>query len=116
MNNAGHEPLQEVLGLFELDLSGKVVYCLSKSTRSHVLNRKYIGVNLFRDVELFSRQEVFRRQFERFANSGASIENLKLSCPFDNEIFNLRVLMVRAASNTQPNNSQKTILLYVRED
>lgn len=108
--------VQDILGLYELDLSGKISYCFAKNSRKYSLNSEFIGINFFQDIEIFACQDVFRLQFERFARSHESIENFKLCGFFQNETFKLRVLMVRVNDNKVHGEKQKTILIYVRED
>ena len=98
------EPFEgKLLGLFELDDEGKVLYCSLESPEGSMKREAaYEGSNFFTNVASFSNVDDFQRRFELFRVGDSRSNSFQLNCKYADCSQLVRVVMARLTAESIP--------------
>ena len=100
-----------LLGLFELDGAGKVLYCrMDLADTSHDLT----GRNFYDEVAPFQNVEEFRQCVADFTRGAKAADSFDFDCHYDGCDHPIRVLLARIFESVNLN-STKSVLLHIRQ-
>lgn len=103
--------LEKVLGLFELDENGNILYSsLENGNGSPSLEAIIKGRNFFAEIASFTNIEQFRRFFNAFRSGDSQANGFDFTCDYSDGPTHVRVLLAR--SQRDANNS---FLVHLRE-
>ena len=102
---------QEVLGLFELDDAGKVLYYRMDSTGTSLPDMT--GHNFYDEVARFDNVEEFRRCVTDFTRGEKAADSFEFDCHYDGSDHPVRVLLARIRERVNRNNT-KSVLVHIR--
>lgn len=104
----------ELLGLFELDDTGKVLYHRLESAgeRSATLP-DIVGHNFYNVVAGFENVEEFRRCVTEFTRSNTPADNFDFECRYGGSAHRIKVLLARISGSVSRNNT-KSVLVYLK--
>jgi hypothetical protein len=100
----------ELLGLFELDAGGKVLYCRMDSPGAPP---ELTGHNFYDEVAGFRNVEDFRRFVTDFTVGAKAADSFEFRCHYDDSDHSIRVLVARIRDNVNRLNT-KSVLLHIR--
>jgi photoactive yellow protein len=105
---------QELLGLFELDPAGTVLYYRAESDgelgrTSHDM----VGRNFYNEVARFENVEEFRRFVTEFTRSATAADSFDFECRYDGSAHRVKVLLARICESLNRNKT-KSILVYLK--
>jgi hypothetical protein len=104
-------PSKNLVGLFELDDSGKVLYSsLEAADGSTVRSDPLEGFNLFADLMEFSNIQAFQQQFDHFRTAKHLTHSFDFTCEYADGPTTVRVLMARLTKAQD----QRTFLMHLR--
>jgi hypothetical protein len=105
---------QDLLGLFELDGSGKVLYYRKDSDeeRSGAL-LDMAGHNFYDEVAPFENVEEFRRFVTEFIRGPNAADSFDFDCHYEDSDHPVRVLLARIRERVNLNET-KSILVHIR--
>ncbi len=101
---------QELLGLFELDGAGKVLYYRMDSGETWP---ELTGHNFYDDVASFENVEEFRRCVSDFTGGGKAADSFDFNCHYEDSQRPIRVLLARIRERVNRNNT-KSVLVHIR--
>jgi len=104
-----------ILGLFELDMTGTVKY--SRTSMSNIKaddSTKFIGRNFFDEVAPFKNVDEFRRRFRYFAQGSESAAKFDFTLQFDERPLEVKVLLTQICEREYDSN-RKLIIVDIRE-
>lgn len=101
---------QEVLGLFELDDDGKVLYYRTDSADT---SRDMTGHNFYEEVAPFANVEEFRQCVTDFTRGAKAADSFDFDCRYDGSDHPVRVLLARICERVNLNNT-KSVLVHIR--
>ena len=101
---------QELLGLFELDDSGKVLYYRMDSAGT---SPDMTGHNFYDEVATFDNVEEFRQCVTDFTHGGKAADSFNFDCRYQGSDHPVRVLVARIRERVNRNNT-KSVLLHIR--
>lgn len=102
-------------GLFELERNGKIVYTRYRKNNQLIAVRPHlVGLNFFEDIADFENVTEFKCHFDNFFKSNQISDNFIFDCRFDSEIVPIRVMMLKAYSNSCMN-PPNIVILDIRE-
>jgi hypothetical protein len=99
---------QELLGLFELDPLGKVLYYRMDSAGT---SPDMTGHNFYEEVAPFDNVEEFRRCVTDFTQGAKAADSFDFDCHYDGSDHPVRVLVARIFVNR---NNTKSVLVHIR--
>ena len=101
---------QELLGLFELDSNGKILYCRMDppDTLSDMT-----GHNFYDEVAPFENVEDFRRCVTDFTLGPKAADSVDFDCHYDGSDYPVRVLLARISEHVNRKNT-KSVLMHIR--
>lgn len=102
--------VQELLGLFELDPSGKVVYHRMDSAAT---SRDITGHNFFDEVAPSENVEEFRQYVTDFTQGKKAADGFGFNYHYDGSEHPVRVLLARICEPVNQTNT-KSILVHIR--
>jgi hypothetical protein len=91
----------DLLGLYELDAAGTILYSSLKSDE---------GVDFFSKVTQFNNVADFHRRFDNFRVASVPTETFDFTCEYHNERQMIRVLMARLSKDKVAD----SFLIYIR--
>jgi ferredoxin len=100
----------ELLGLFELDDDGKVLYYRSDSAD---LLPDITGHNFYDEVARFENVADFRRCVADFTHSAKAADSFDFDCNYKTSNQSVRVLVARIRESENQNNT-KSVLVHIR--
>ena len=105
---------QELLGLFELDAAGKVLYYRMDSAGdpSGTLPN-IVGRNFYNEVAGFENVEEFRRCVTEFTLSDTAADSFDFECRYGDFAQRIKVLLARICESVNRNNT-KSVLVYLK--
>jgi hypothetical protein len=103
---------QELLGLFELDDDGKVLYY---RTDSGATSRDMTGHNFYDEVAPFENVEEFRQCVTDFTRGAKAADSFYFDCHYDGSDHPVRVLLARICERLNRNNT-KSVLVHIRQE
>src|ERR1051326_6733589 len=105
---------QELLGLFELDDAGKVLYYRMDSagepggTSPDIVRRKF-----YNDGAGFENVEEFRQCVTEFTRSATAADSFEFECRYGSSAQRVKVLLARICESVNRANT-KSILVYLK--
>ena len=104
----------ELLGLFELDVAGKVLYHRMDSTgEPSGTSPDVVGRNFYNEVANFENVEDFRRCVTEFTRSATAADSFDFECRYGNATHRIKVLVARICESVNRNNT-KSVLVYLK--
>lgn len=105
----------KIFGLFELDLSGTVIYSRVDPNDSSVnLPSNLIGLNFFDEIAPFGKTEELRRRFRCFAKGTDSADKFTFTDQSDDHHSEVKVMLTQI-SEREYNGSEKLIIVDIRK-
>jgi hypothetical protein len=105
---------QELLGLFELDDAGKVLYYRKDlAGEPGGASMDIVGHNFYNDVANFENVEEFRRFVTEFTRSATAADSFDFECRYDGSAHRVKVLLARICESVNRNNT-KSVLVYLK--
>ena len=105
---------QELLGLFELDGTGKVLYYRKDSDEERgVASLDMAGHNFYDEVAPFENVEEFRRFVTEFIRGPKAADSFDFDCHYEDSDHPVRVLLARICERVNRNET-KSILVHIR--
>lgn len=101
---------QELLGLFELDPVGKVLYHRRDSA---VTAPDMTGHNFYDEVAPFDNVEEFRQYVTDFTRGAKAADSFEFDCRCDGSDHPVRVLLARISEAVNRSNT-KSVLVHIR--
>ena len=95
--------MHRLLGLFELDESGRVLYSSFQSAEGAMLRQSSLdGVNFFQDIASFNNVGEFQRRFEFFRLAEARSSSFTFTCQYPDGEHLVKIVMARLMTETGP--------------
>ena len=107
---------QEILGLFELDHTGKVLYYRQDSGgEPGGTSPDMAGHNFYDEVAPFDNVEEFRKCVTEFTRGAKAADSFDFACYYEGAAHTVRVLLARICEHMNRNNT-KSVLVHIRRD
>ena len=108
-------PVQELLGLFELDDAGKVLYHRPDSASElRVTSRALEGCNFY-EVASFENVEELRQGITEFTLGAKPADSFSFDCHYDGLPHRFKVLLARIRDRADQTNT-KSVLVHIRRE
>ena len=105
---------QELLGLFELDDTGRVLYYRKDSAgEPSGTSPDILGHNFYNEVAGFENVEEFRRCVTEFTCSATAADTFEFECRYRSTAHRVKVLLARICESVNRNNT-KSVLVYLK--
>src|ERR1044071_8684833 len=105
---------QELLGLFELDAAGKVLYYRKDlAGEPGGTSMDIVGQNFYNEVAGFENIEEFRRCVTEFTRSATAADSFEFECRYGEFGHRIKVLLARIRESVNQNNT-KSVLVYLK--
>lgn len=105
---------QEILGLFELDRAGNVLYHRTDSAgEPSGTSTDIVGHNFYNEVAGFENIEEFRRCVTEFTGSATAADSFEFECRYGGFTHPVKVLLARICESVNRNNT-KSVLVYLK--
>src|ERR1041384_3417057 len=105
---------QELLGLFELDTAGEVLYYRKDlAGEPGGASMDIVGQNFYNDVAGFENIEEFRQCVTEFTRSATAADSFDFECRYGGSAQRVKVLLARICESVNPNN-MKSVLVYLK--
>ena len=105
---------QELLGFFELDETGTVLYSNVEGANGS-LSQEMKGRNFFKEVIDFTNAEELRRRFETFKCESITASTFDFVCHYANAGVPVRVLLARLNKRSEPSRAN-SVLVHIRRN
>ena len=105
---------QELLGFFELDETGNVLYSNVEGANGS-LSQELKGRNFFKEVIDFTNAEELRRRFEIFKCESITASTFDFVCHYANDGIPVRVLLARLNRRSELP-SANSVLVHIRRN
>lgn len=94
---------QKLLGLFELDVDGKVLYSSFQTEEGAMVRQLgFDGVDFFEAIARFANVEDFHHRFDLFRLAGARSSSFQFRCEYPEGPHDVRVVMARLMTDASP--------------
>src|ERR1044072_8968443 len=105
---------QELLGLFELDDAGKVLYYrMDSADEPSGMSPDIVARNFYNEVAVFENVEEFRRCVTEFTPSATAADSCEFECRYGSSAHRVKVLLARIGESVNRANT-KSILVYLK--
>ena len=105
---------KELLGLFELDGAGKVLYYrMDSGGKPGGTSPDMAGHNFYDEVAPFDNVEEFRRCVTEFTRGAKVADSFDFDCHYKSSDHPVRVLLARICERFDQNNT-KSVLVHIR--
>lgn len=105
---------QELLGLFELDDAGKVLYYRKDlAGEPGGASMDIVGHNFYNEVAHFENVDEFRRCVTEFTRSATAADSFDFECRYDGSAHRVKVLLARICESVNRNKT-KSVLVYLK--
>jgi len=105
---------QEVLGLFELDDAGKVLYYRNDGAdEPDGTSPEIVGHNFYNEVARFENVEEFQRCVTEFIRSATVADSFDFECRYGSFAHRVKVLLARISESVNRENT-KSVLVYLK--
>ena len=105
---------QELLGLFELDPAGTVLYYrIDPDGEPGGTSADMTGQNFYDEVARFENVDEFRRSVTDFTSGGKAADSFDFDCHYEGSAHRVKVLLARIRESVNPNNT-KSVLVHLR--
>jgi hypothetical protein len=101
---------KEMLGLFELDAVGRVLYYRSDSPGTSL---DMTGHNFYDEVAPYENVEEFRQCVTEFTQGEKAADSFDFDCHYNGSDYSVRVLLARICERVN-RNSTKSVLVHIR--
>ena len=101
---------QELLGLFELDGTGKILYYRMDSPNT---SPDMTGQNFYAEVAPFENVEEFRQFVTDFTRGEKAADSFDFDCHYDGSYHPVRVLVARICERVNRKDT-KSVLVHIR--
>ena len=101
---------QELLGLFELDDAGQILYHQVDSAGTLP---DMTGHNFYDEVAAFQNVQEFRRCVTDFTRGAKAADSFEFDCHYEGSDHPVRVLLARIRERVNRNNT-KSVLVHIR--
>lgn len=106
---------EELLGLFELDEVGTVLYSrIEPDKEPGGRGPDMAGRNFYDEVATFENVEEFRRLVTEFTRGAGLADSLRFDCRYAGRVHPVRVLLARISERTS-NGRAKSVLVHIRK-
>ena len=106
---------QELLGLFELDDAGNVLYYRKDvGGESGGTSVDVVGHNFYDEVAHFENVDEFRRCVTEFTRSATAADSFDFECRYGSSAQRVKVLLARICESVNGNNT-KSVLVYLKQ-
>jgi hypothetical protein len=105
---------QELLGFFELDETGTVLYS-NVAKANGLLFQELKGRNFFKEVIDFTNGEELRRRFENFKCESITASTFDFVCHYADAGVPVRVLLARLNKRSEPGGAN-SVLVHIRKN
>src|ERR1044071_953832 len=96
---------EELLGLFELDVDGKVLYYrMDSAGETSAMSPDIVGRNFYNEVAGFENVEEFRRCVSEFTRRATAADSFEFECRYGGSAQPVKVLLARICESVNPNN------------
>ena len=110
------ETAQELLGLFELDDAGRVLYYrMNSAGEPGGTSADIVGRNFYNEVAGFENVEEFRRCVTEFTRSATAADSFEFECRYGSSAQRVKVLLARICESVNRENT-KSILVYLKRN
>src|SRR5688572_20130054 len=100
-------PAQELLGLFELDDAGKVLYYRKDlAGEPGGAPMDIVGHNFYNDVAHFENVDEFHRCVTEFTRSATAADSFEFECLYGSSAHRIKVLLARICESVDPRNTK----------
>jgi hypothetical protein len=114
LTNLQQITVQELLGLFELDAAGKVLYYrMDSASEPSGTSPDIVGRNFYNEVVGFENVEEFRRCVTEFTRSATAADSFEFECRYGDFAHRLKVLLARICESENRRNT-KSVLVYLK--
>jgi hypothetical protein len=111
MNGDSQLTPENLQGVFELDLSGTVVYCRNPVSGTPADSKEnLIGLNFFEEIASFNNGKEFQRRFSRFISEAQPTDHFDFSFRLEEKESKVKVMLVRVCERSYDNNSDLVIV------
>ena len=94
---------QFLLGVFELDESGKILYASFESPDGAIgRDASLDGSDFFKDVARFSNVDDFQERFDAFRCGECRTTSFEYTCHYPGTTHNVRIVMARLMTDSTP--------------
>jgi hypothetical protein len=105
---------QELLGLFELDETGKVLYYrMDSDGMQGGTSPDIAGHNFYDEIAPFDNVEEFRRCVTEFTRGAKATDTFEFDCRYEDSAHPVRVLLARICERMNRNKT-KSVLVHIR--
>lgn len=105
---------QELLGLFELDAAGKVLYYrMDPAGEPGCTSPDMAGHDFYDEVAPFENVEEFRSCVTEFTRGAKAADSFYFDCHYEGFNYPVRVLLARIRERVNQNNT-KSVLVHIR--
>jgi hypothetical protein len=105
---------QELLGLFELDDAGKVLYYrMDSAGEPSGTSPDIVGHNFYNEVAGFENVGEFRQCVSEFTRSAKAADSFEFECCYGGSAHWIKVLLARICESVNRNNT-KSVLVYLK--
>ena len=105
---------QELLGLFELDDAGRVLYYrMDSAGEPGGTSPDIVGRNFYNDVAGFENVEEFRRCVTEFTRGAMAADSFDFECHYGSSAHRVKVLLARICESVNRANT-KSILVHLK--
>jgi len=105
---------QELLGLFELDDAGKVLYYRKDvGGEPGGPSLDVVGHNFYNEVARFENVDEFRQCVNEFTRSATAADSFDFECRYGSSAHRVKVLLARICESLNRNKT-KSILVYLK--
>ena len=116
MTNLPQIIVQELLGLFELDDAGNVLYYRNDigDEPNGAALPDIVGQNFYNEVARFENVEEFRCCVTEFTRSATAADSFDFECRYGSSAHRVKVLLARICESVNRENT-KSILVYLKQ-
>ena len=105
---------EELLGLFELDDAGNVLYYRNDvGGKPGGTSPEIVGHNFYNEVAHFENVDEFRRCVTDFTRSATAADSFDFECRYGSSAQRVKVLLARICESVNRNNT-KSVLVYLK--
>jgi|SRR5215213_10003218 len=104
---------QQLLGLFELDEAGKVLYYRMEASEERGTPLDMTGLNFYDEVAPFENVEEFRSCVTEFTSGAKAADSFDFDCHYQDSAHPVRVLLARICQRMN-RNITKSVLVHIR--
>ena len=92
-----------LLGVFELDEKGKVLYSSFESPEGITSNNFSLdGSDFFKEIAIFNNAEDLQCRFESFRSAGNRSISFEYTCDYDHSSHKVRIVFARLITDSAP--------------